>query len=92
MLFQAGVDWMVQRFMVCGQHGLVKVLLDWYIYRLKIHYNTTAPGHVIWMGQERLLYKQMDFTSFVHGVVGAAQELMASLLCQPDQGQWLAIP
>jgi hypothetical protein len=62
MLFQAGVDWIVQRFMVRGQHGLVEVLLDWRIYRLKIYYNTTAPGHVTWMGQERLLYKQMDFT------------------------------
>jgi hypothetical protein len=97
MPFQAGVDWMVQRFMVRGQHGPVKVLLDWRTYGLKIHYNTTAPGHVTWMGQERLLYKQMDFTmgqfrSFVHGVVGGAQELMASLLCQPDRGQWPVIP
>ncbi|KAL4732835.1 hypothetical protein BDV11DRAFT_215147 [Aspergillus similis] len=82
MPFQAGVDWMVQRFMVRGQHGPVEVLLDWRTYGLKIHYNTTAPGHVTWMGQERLLYKQMDFTmgqfrSFVHGVVGAAQESRA---------------
>ena len=96
MPFQAGVDWMVQRFMVRGQRGPVEVLLDWRTYGLKIHYNTTAPGHVTWMGWERLLYKQMDFTmgqfwSFVHGVVGAAQELMASLLCQPDQGQWPVI-
>ncbi|KAL4732955.1 hypothetical protein BDV11DRAFT_214658 [Aspergillus similis] len=90
--FQAGVDWMVQRFMVRGQHGPVEVLLDWRTYGLKMHYNTTAPGHVTWMGQDRLLYKQMDFTmgqfrSFVHGVVGAARELMASLLCQPDRQQ-----
>ena len=75
--FQAGVDWMVQRFMMRGQHGPVEVLLDWRTYGLKVHYNTTAPGHVTWMGQDRLLYKQMDFTmgqfrSFVHGVVGAA--------------------
>jgi hypothetical protein len=67
------------------------------MYGLKVYYNTTAPGHVTWMGQERLLYKQMDFTmgqfqSFVHSVVGAARELMASLLCQPDRQQWPAIP
>ncbi|KAL4947032.1 hypothetical protein BDW69DRAFT_199948 [Aspergillus filifer] len=62
MPFQAGVDWMVQQFMVCGQHGPVEVLLDWRTFGLKIHYNTTAPGHVTWMGQERLLYKQMEFT------------------------------
>jgi hypothetical protein len=89
MPFQAGVDWMVQQFMVRGQHGPVKVLLDWHMYGLKIYYNTTAPGHVTWMGQEQLLYKQMDFTmgqfwSFVHGIVGGAQELMVSLLYQPD--------
>ncbi|KKK20707.1 hypothetical protein AOCH_006962, partial [Aspergillus ochraceoroseus] len=60
MPFQAGVDWMVQQFMVRGQHGPVEVLLDWRTFRLKIHYNTTAPGHVTWMGQEWLLYKEMN--------------------------------
>jgi hypothetical protein len=75
--------------MVYGQYSPVKVLLNWHIYRLKVHYNTIAPGYVIWMGQERLLYKQMDFTmgqfrGFVHGMVVAARELMAGLLCQPD--------
>jgi superfamily II DNA or RNA helicase len=97
MPFQAGVDWMVQRFMVRGQHGPVEVLLDWRTFGLKIHYNTTAPGHVTWMGEDRLLYKEMDFTmgqfrGFVHGVVGAARTLMGSLLCQSDHGQWPAIP
>ena len=47
------------------------------MYRLKVHYNTTVPGHVTWMGQEQLLYKQIDFTmgqfrGFVHGMVAAA--------------------
>ncbi|PTU19735.1 hypothetical protein P175DRAFT_0532676 [Aspergillus ochraceoroseus IBT 24754] len=68
--------------MVRGQHGPVEVLLDWWTFRLKIHYNTTAPGHVTWMGQEWLLYKEMSFTmgefwGFVHGLVGAAREFMA---------------
>ena len=40
----------------------MKVLLDWRIYGLKVYYNTTAPGYVTWMGQERLLYKNLDFT------------------------------
>ena len=97
MPFQAGVDWMVQRFMVRGQHGPVEVLLDWRTFGLKIHYNTTAPGHVTWMGQERLLYKEMNFTisefrGMIHGVVAAARELMAGLLYQPNQDQWPAIP
>ena len=63
--------------MVYGQHSPVKVLLNWYMYRLKVHYNTMVPGYMTWMGQEWLLYKQMDFTmgqfcSFVHGMVVAA--------------------
>ncbi|KAL2801581.1 hypothetical protein BJX63DRAFT_417051 [Aspergillus granulosus] len=45
MPFQAGVDWMVQKFMVRGQHGPVEVLLDWRTFGMKIYYNTTAPGH-----------------------------------------------
>ncbi|KAL4789306.1 hypothetical protein BDV19DRAFT_383212 [Aspergillus venezuelensis] len=73
MPFQAGVDWMVQKFMVRGQHGPVEVLLDWRTFGLKISYNTTTPGHVTWMGQERLLYKEMNFTmgefrGFMHGL------------------------
>ncbi|KAL4788747.1 hypothetical protein BDV19DRAFT_395784 [Aspergillus venezuelensis] len=85
MPFQAGVDWMVQKFMVRGQHGPVEVLLDWQTFGLKISYNTTTPGHVTWMGQEWLLYKEINFTmgefhGFVHGLVGAAWELMAGLL------------
>ncbi|KAL4923112.1 uncharacterized protein BDV17DRAFT_285675 [Aspergillus undulatus] len=74
MPFQAGVDWMVQKFMVRGQHGPVEVLLDWRTFSLKIYYNTTAPGHVTWIGQEQQLYKNMNFTmgefrGFVHGLV-----------------------
>ncbi|KAL2802149.1 hypothetical protein BJX63DRAFT_415743 [Aspergillus granulosus] len=97
MPFQAGVDWMVRKFMVRGQHGPVEVLLDWRTFGMKIHYNTTAPGHVTWMGQERLLYKEISFTmgkfrSFVHGLVGTAREAMGGLLCQPYRDQWPAIP
>ncbi|KAL4788858.1 hypothetical protein BDV19DRAFT_383564 [Aspergillus venezuelensis] len=68
---------MVQKFMVHGQHGPVEVLLDWQTFGLKIHYNTTMPGHVTWMGQERLLYKEINFTmgkfhGIVHGMVPMA--------------------
>jgi hypothetical protein len=97
MPFQSNVDGMVRKFMVRGQHGPVEALLDWRTFGLKIHYNSTAPGHVTWMGAERLLYKEMHFTmgtfrGFVHSLVGAARELMGSLLCQTDHSQWPAIP
>ncbi|KAL4982976.1 hypothetical protein BDW68DRAFT_194792 [Aspergillus falconensis] len=35
LLFQAGVDWMVQQFIVY-----------WWTFGLKIHYNTTTPRHI----------------------------------------------
>ncbi|KAL4788740.1 hypothetical protein BDV19DRAFT_383658 [Aspergillus venezuelensis] len=79
MPFQAGVDWMVQRFMVRGQHGPVEVLLDWRTFGLKIYYNTTTLDHVTWIGQEQLLYKKINFTMgkfhrIIHGMVAAAWE------------------
>lgn len=97
MPFQTGVDVMVGKFMVRGQHGPVEVLLDWRTYGLKVHYNTTAPGHVTWMGTERLLYKNLDFTmgqfrGMVHGLVSAARGLLGGLLCAPEPSQWPAIP
>ena len=92
------VEWMVRRFMVRGTHGPMQTLLDWRTYGLKIHYNTTAPGHVTWMGQERLLYQQVQFTmgefrGFVHGLVGATRTLLGELLQEADLGLGLpAIP
>ena len=89
MPFQTGVDIMVGKFMVRGQHGPVEVLLDWRTYRLKVYYNTTAPGHVTWMGTERLLYKNLDFTigqfhGMVHGLVQATRGLLGGLLYEPE--------
>ena len=73
------------------------MLLDWRTYGLKVHYNTTAPGHVTWMGTERLLYKNLDFTmgqfrGMVHGLVSAARGLLGGLLCELEPSQWPAIP
>ncbi|KAL6228635.1 hypothetical protein BDW75DRAFT_246514, partial [Aspergillus navahoensis] len=83
--FQDCVEWMVRRFMVRGTHGPMQTLLDWRTYGLKIHYNTTAPGHVTWMGQEQLLYQQVQFTmskfrGFVHGLVGATRTMLGEML------------
>ncbi len=56
-----------------------------------------APGHVTWMGTERLLYKNLDFTmgqfhGMVYGLVSAARGLLGGLLCEPEPRQWPAIP
>ena len=48
---------------------------------MKIHYNTTSRGHVEWVGQDELLYKELQFTmaqfrSMVHGLVDASRRLL----------------
>lgn len=37
----------------------MQTLLDWRTYRLKIYFNSTAPGHVAWMGADEILYKDI---------------------------------
>jgi hypothetical protein len=79
------VQQMVRSFMIRGSHGPMQTLLDWRTYGLKVHYNTTAPGHVGWMGDDELLYKDVHFTmgafrGFVHGLVASARELLQEIL------------
>jgi hypothetical protein len=76
---------MVRSFMIRGTHGPMQTLLDWRTYGLKVHYNTTTPGHVGWMGSDELLYKDVHFTlgafrGFIHGLVGSARELLQEVL------------
>jgi hypothetical protein len=76
---------MVRSFMIRGSHGPMQTLLDWRTYGLKVHYNTTAPGHVGWMGDDELLYKDVHFTmgafrGFVHGLVASTRELLQEVL------------
>lgn len=51
-LFQEQVMQMMHQFMICGTYGPIEILLDQHIYRLKVHYNYTAPGYVTWMGED----------------------------------------
>lgn len=79
--FQEQVTWIMHQFMIRGTHRPMETLLDWRIYRLKVHYNSTSPGHVIWMGKDQLLYQQItftmgDFRGFIHRLVTAAQEIL----------------
>ena len=75
--------------MVRGSHGPMQWMLDLRTYELKIHYNTTAEGHIDWVG-DQVLYKQVqfsmpDFRDMVHGFVERTrQSLFDDLLFQKD--------
>lgn len=72
---------MMDRFMVRGTNGPMQWMLDLRTYGLKIHYNTTSPGHVDWNDNEVLTYKGIDirmdaFRGFVGTLLQQAQELL----------------
>lgn len=76
---------MMDRFMVRGTNGPMQWMLDLRTYGLKIHYNTTSPGHVDWSDNEVLTYKGIDirmdaFRGFVGTLLQQAQKLMNETL------------
>jgi hypothetical protein len=52
---------MMDRFIVRSTYSLMQWMLDLRTYRLKIYYNSTARGHVEWVGQDEMLYKDLQF-------------------------------
>jgi RecQ family ATP-dependent DNA helicase len=79
------VQKMMDKFMVRGSHSPMQWMLDLRTYGLKIHYNTTSRGHVEWVGQDELLYKNIQFTmtqfrSMVHGLTAAARQMLTEEL------------
>jgi hypothetical protein len=71
------MDW----FIVRGTHSLMQWMLDLRTYRLKIHYNSTARGHVEWVGQDEMLYKDLQFNmaqfrGMVHGLATESWRLL----------------
>lgn len=85
------VQEMMDRFMVRGSHGPMQWMLDLRTYGLKIHYNTTARGHVDWTGQDTLLYKDLQFSmtqfrGMIHGLVTETRRLLIEelLFCSID--------
>ncbi|EAU31635.1 predicted protein [Aspergillus terreus NIH2624] len=40
----------------------MQTLLDWRTYGLRVHYNSTTPGHIMWQGTDERLYKELRFT------------------------------
>jgi hypothetical protein len=72
---------MMDKFMVRGTHSPMQWMLDLLTYGLKIHYNTTARGHVKWVGQDDILYKDMQFNmaqfrGMVHGLATESRRLL----------------
>jgi len=52
---------------------------------MKVSFSTTQPGHIGWVGRDRLLYKQLSFTigdlrGWIHGLVKTLQDLLSSEL------------
>lgn len=83
--------------MVKGTHGPMQWMLDLRTYGLRIHYNTTSPGHVGWQGQDQLLYKQYQFSmgefrSMIHGLVAQARGMLHGHLLLVDQPGAAQIP
>ncbi|KAF1807826.1 hypothetical protein P152DRAFT_406735, partial [Eremomyces bilateralis CBS 781.70] len=85
------VDRMMDGFMVRGSKSPMQWMLNLRTYGLKIHYNTTARGHVEWNDSETLLYKGVQFSmaqfrGLVHGVLFEARRIIGELLfCADDR-------
>lgn len=94
-------DWVtrqVDSFMVRGTRGPMQWMLDLRMYGLKVHYNSTTPGHVTWMGQDELLLKDIaftkgDFRGFIHGLVNVTRQILREqLLLAGESTEVPAIP
>jgi hypothetical protein len=75
------VEEMMDRFMVRGSHSPMQWMLDLRTYGLKIHYNTTSRGHVEWVGQDEMLYKDLQFNmaqfrGMVHGLATESRRIL----------------
>jgi hypothetical protein len=79
--FREWLRLLTDTFMVRGTHSPVQWMLDLRTYGLSIHYSSTATGHVSWLGQDELLYKEVhftmgDFRGCIHGLVSSIRQLM----------------
>jgi hypothetical protein len=75
----------IDQFIVRGTHSLMQWMLDLRTYGLKIHYNSTARGHVEWVGQDEMLYKNLQFNiaqfrGMVHGLTTESRRLLMNEL------------
>jgi hypothetical protein len=87
----------MDRFIVRGTHSLMQWMLDLRTYRLKIHYNSTARGHVEWVGQDEMLYKDLQFNmaqfrGMVHGLATESRRLLMDKLLYSSSSAAKLIP
>jgi hypothetical protein len=72
-------------------------MLDLRTYRLKIYYNSTARGHVKWVSQDEMLYKDLQFNmaqfrGIVHGLATESQRLLIDELLYSSSSAAKLIP
>jgi hypothetical protein len=82
---------------VRGTYSLMQWMLDLRTYRLKIHYNSTARGHVEWVGQDEMLYKDLQFNmaqfrGMVHGLATESRRLLMDELLYSSSSAAELIP
>ena len=81
--FQKWVQLIIKSFIIRGTNSPFQWILDLHTYGIKISFSTTQPGHIGWIDPDRLLYKQLSFTtgelrSWVHSLVHTIQNLLSS--------------
>ncbi|KAK0352147.1 hypothetical protein LTR59_017192 [Friedmanniomyces endolithicus] len=92
------VQQMVRTFMARGTAWPIQWLLDLRTYGLKIHYNTTAIGHVNWKDKHTLEYKNIafsmdEFRGMVHQLVADSRRaLLQDILFVSQADELPAVP
>ena len=86
---------MVDKCMIRGSQGAMQWIFDRRAYGMKIHYTSTAPGNVDWVG-DQIRYKHIEFSmhqlrSMVHGLVFEAYRALEQVLYVPEN-DWPRIP
>ncbi|KAJ5749393.1 hypothetical protein N7533_006421 [Penicillium manginii] len=96
--FQEWVQLIMKSFMLRGTNSPFQWILDLRTYGMKVSFSTTQPGHIGWVGTDRLLYKQLSFTTgdlrgWIHGLVQTCQDLLSSdLLLLPSEAEAPLVP
>ncbi|CAG8164700.1 unnamed protein product [Penicillium salamii] len=80
--FHEWVHLIMQTFMVRGTNSPMQSILDLRTYGMRVAFNSTQPGAVGWVGPDRLLYRQLSFTTgelrgWVHSLTQACQDLLS---------------
>jgi hypothetical protein len=70
--------------MIRDSHEPMQWMLDLRTYEMKVHFNTTAEGHIDWRG-DTVLYKKIqfsmtDFRGMMHGLMTETRRLLQEKL------------